>query len=179
MLEFEPFHRVAEIDRFTCGSSDLDDFIKTEEVERYDEQGYGATTLVWKDHALVAYYTAGRGEVDTDRIESGKKTWKTKRYFVEENIPAWKIGRLAVDRSSQNKGLGRILVAKIANEAIESPSSPLIMVVRANPASIDFYRKWGFQPMVDRPRKATSSSLTLFFRLDVLHPGDVRADVDI
>ena len=178
-LEFEPFHRVAEIDRFSCGASHLDKFIQTEEVEKYHEQGYGDTTLVWRDHSVVGYYTVGRGELDAEWLKVGQKSFTTRREFVEDNIPAMKIGRLAVDRHIQKKGLGRIILVKIATETMEMTPRPPILVVRANPDSIEFYEKFGFQPVTKRPKKATSGSMTLFFVLDTLGPNDIRGEVDL
>ena len=167
------------MDRFTCGSPDLDRFVKSEEVEVYSAQGYGQTTLVWRDHSLVAYYTVGRGELSAEELHHGKKSFHTKRWFIEENIPALKIGRLAVSRLVQRKGLGQLLVAKIATDAVESGDGPRLLLVRANPGSLDFWLKCAFQPVASRPKKATSTSMTLFFRLDVLAPNDPRANFDL
>jgi GNAT superfamily N-acetyltransferase len=178
-LAFEPFRQVAEVDRFTCGSPDLDRFIKSEEVVVYSAQGYGQTTLVWQAHSLVAYYTVGRGELAAEELHQGKRSFHTKRWFVEENIPALKIGRLAVSRPLQRKGLGRLLVAKIANDAVESGDGPRLLLTRANPGSLDFWQKCAFQPVASRPKKATSTSMTLFFRLDVLAINDPRAEFDL
>lgn len=176
-LSFEPFSRVAEIERFTCGDPDLDDFIRTEEVEQYNVMGYGKTTLVWMEHELVGYYAVGPGEVDAEILKVGQRGFHTKRSFIENSIPAIKIGRLAVERRFQKKGIGRTLVAKILDDAIHGEYIPPIVAVRATPRSIEFYLKCGFRPFSAKPKKATSGSLSLFFRLDVLNPVDVRADV--
>lgn len=178
-LSYSPFSRVAELSDFSCGVGDLDDFIHTGEVQEYAASGYGQTTLVWRDKQVVAYYTVGLGELSAEKLKVGIKTFHTKRFFIEENVPTVKLRALAVDRRVQGKGIGRILVAKIAHDATENPQTPPIMVTRATPQSIDFYRKCGFVPVSERPKKVASGSLTLFFRLDVLGTPDIRVDVPV
>jgi GNAT superfamily N-acetyltransferase len=178
-LSFSPFSKVAELEWFHCGSGDLDEFLKTDQVQKYAAQGYGQTTLVWREHELSGYYTLGYGEISAEQLKKGVKASPLPGYFIEENVPAAKIGRLAVDRRHQGKGIGRVMVAKILNDVMEGPSVPPVMVVRANPGSIDFWLKCGFSPVVGSQRGRTSSSMTLFFVIGTLHEPDIRAMVNV
>lgn len=93
-LEFERFSvENADVKNFTCGDKDLDDFLTTDEVEFYERENLGTTFLVYYEHELVAYFTIS---MDSLRREYVKRM--TKRDFVKkvEEIPAMKIGRLAV-----------------------------------------------------------------------------------
>lgn len=181
-LSFSPYSKVAALDGFHSGSGDLDEFLKTEQVQKYADQGYGQTTLVWRDMELVAYYTLGYGEISAEQLKKGWKRVKASplpAYFIEENVPAAKIGRLAVDRGHQGKGIGRTLVARILNDVMNGPYVPPVMVTRANPGSIEFWQKCGFSPVVGSPKGKTSGSMSLFFLIGTLHEPDIRVAVDI
>ena len=181
-LLFRPFSRVTEIEGFSCGARDLDDFLKTEEVQEYAEQGYGKTTIVWQNGDLVGYYTVGYGELSAEELKRGRRRHKMSALpgrFIEENMPAVKIGRVAVDRRHQKKGIGRVIVAKIMDDTMNTPSSPLLVVTRANPGSIGFWERCGFIPVADKAGKSTSGSLTLFFDLRRLNEPDIRADIPL
>lgn len=65
------------------------------------------------------------------------------------------------------------------DDTMNAPSSPLLMVTRANPDSIGFWKRCGFNPVADKPKKSTSGSLTLFFDLRRLNEPDIRADVPL
>lgn len=99
--------------------------------------------------------------------------------LIEEYVPAVKIARLAVQSSRQRTGIGRILIAKIANDIVETPAAPHLLVVRANPDSVAFYEKCGFQSISSHQRRGASGSLTLFFNLDSLNSPDIRSEVAI
>ncbi|HEV2519113.1 MAG TPA: GNAT family N-acetyltransferase [Thermoplasmata archaeon] len=180
-MTYTPFSRSGATDEFSCGSNDLDEFLNTPQVVKYESLGYGATTLVWIEEELVAYYTVGPGEIDSEQIQRAKKERKKSKpsRLIEEYVPAVKIARLAVASTRQKTGIGRILIAKIANDVVQTPSTPHLLVVRANPGSIDFYEKCGFQSISAHQRRGASGSLTLFFSLDVLHSHDVRSDIDL
>lgn len=181
-LSFSPFSKVAELEGFHSGSGDLDEFLKTEQVQKYAEQGYGQTTLVWRDRELAAFYTLGYGEISGEQLKKGWKRVKASPlpgYFIEENVPAAKIGRLAVDRSQQGKGIGRTLVAKMLNDVMDGPSVPPVAVTRANPGSLEFWEKCGFTPVIGSPKGKTSGNMTLFFVIGTLHEPDIRAEIDI
>ncbi len=56
-LNIEPFLETQRVAGFSCGNTDLDDSLNTEEVEKYDREGLGKTYLVFYNGDLVAYFT--------------------------------------------------------------------------------------------------------------------------
>ena len=76
-------------------------------------------------------------------------------------IPAVLLGRLAVDRSVQGKGLGEFLLVdalKRVAAASQTIGVHAVLVDALHEAAAAFYAAYGFVPLVDRP-------LTLFLPL--------------
>ena len=70
------------------------------------------------------------------------------------SIPAVLIGRLAVDRDFQQRGLGAALLADALQRAATSDIAAFAAIVDAiNDDAVDFYRKHGFIAFEDRPRQ--------------------------
>lgn len=83
--------------------------------------------------------------------------YRTLRYPV----PAFRIGKLAVDRDFQGNGVGRWLLTQALLKAVEVSHSAAVFAVLVD--AIDekakaFYLKYGFIPLEERP-------LTLFLPL--------------
>lgn len=109
LVSYEPFKEKGRVRRFTCGHPDLDSFLNTEEVEEYERENLGRTTLVYYDGQLVAYYTISSDGLRLEYIQSKKisKSHVKSGKEVVETIPSLKIGRLAVQSEFQNSGIGR------------------------------------------------------------------------
>lgn len=108
-LDIEPFRETQRVRGFSCGNRDLDEFLNTEQVERYEQEGLGRTYLVFYEGGPVAYFTVSFGSLRIEYL----KTWKSFSRMSEmqlEAIPALTIGRLAVDRRYQTRGIGRALL---------------------------------------------------------------------
>ncbi|HLF06871.1 MAG TPA: GNAT family N-acetyltransferase [Thermoplasmata archaeon] len=166
-LQYEAFKETLRVRDFDSGSKDLDDFLNTEEVEAYEDEGLGRTTLVFYRGELVAYFTTS---FDGLRVEY-LKTWKSFTRLAEfklEVVPAVKIGRLAVQRAWQSKGIGRHLIRWVAGMALElgGTSGVRLLIVQAKKESIPFYEKCGFQLTVETKReRKRENNRTMFFDL--------------
>ena len=57
LLSYEPFRERGQVRRFSCGEPDLDSFLNTREVEEYEHENLGRTTLVYYNGQFVVYYT--------------------------------------------------------------------------------------------------------------------------
>ncbi len=84
-----------------------------------------------------------------------------------ETIPALKIGRLAVDRRYQNRGVGRLLIKYIAGMAIEigRGTGIRLLILQAKPQSVPFYLKAGFQLTYEVKRERGRRNRTMFLDL--------------
>ena len=165
-LDIQPFWETEQVHAFDCGNEDLNDFLSTEEVRRYEQEMVGKTYLVFHKGRLVGFFTVSQGGL---RIEYLRK-WKSFSRMSEmklEAIPALVIGRLAVDGGHQGRGIGRALIKYIAGMAIETQGKMgvRLLILQAKPESIEFYMKCGFQLTVPTARERKRKNRTMFFDL--------------
>jgi len=168
-ISVEPFKENQDVLRFTCGNRDLDEFLTTEEVKRYEVQGLGKTYLVYLEGHLVAYFTVCN---DSLRVEYLKKTksFSKSAELIVDSYPAVKIGRLATAMEWQRRGIGRAVVAYIARAALESGArfGVRLLIVEAKPESITFYERCGFELTFETARERGRKNRTMFLDLQDL-----------
>lgn len=165
-LRIEPFLETRKVQTFDCGEKDLNDFLNTEEVTRYETEGLGRTYLVYYQGNLVAYFTVSFDSLRTEYLETVKSFSKLGEMHLEA-LPAVKIGRLAVDRNYHNMGIGRLLTKYIAGMALElgGRMGVRLLILQAKPGSISFYEKFGFQLTRRVGRERGRRNRTMFLDL--------------
>jgi len=165
----EPFKENQDVLRFTCGNRDLDEFLTTEEVRRYEVQGLGRTYLVYLHGNLVAYFTVCNDSLRVEYLRKTKSFSKSAELIVD-SYPAVKIGRLATAKDWQRRGIGRAVVAYIAKAALESGArfGVRLLIVEAKPESIAFYERCGFELTYETARERGRRNRTMFLDLQDL-----------
>ncbi|MBU4032374.1 MAG: GNAT family N-acetyltransferase [Candidatus Thermoplasmatota archaeon] len=168
-MSFQPFQTdTKNILGFDCGNKELNDFLCTEEVRKFNEEHLGRTTLVFYSGELVAYYTLSNSSLRKEYLQSYKSFSKMGEFKLEE-FPSITIGRLAVDKRWQGKGIGRVIMQKIMVQALNSSESAgvRLLLVQAKQDAFDFYLKLGFEFVFDskreRSRFKARGTRTLFF----------------
>jgi len=167
-LKIERFLETRNVQSFDCGNKDLNDFLCTEEVKRYEDEGLGRTYLAYYRGSLVAYFTVSFDSLRVEYLKTVKSFSKLAEMKLEA-LPAVKIGRLATDRQFQNMGIGRLLIKYIAGMALEmgGKMGVRVLVLQAKPESIPFYEKCGFQLTREVKRERGRRNRTMF--LDLYH----------
>jgi GNAT superfamily N-acetyltransferase len=165
-LRYEPYNASLAVQRFDSGEPGLDDFLNTHEVREYDKQNLGRTTLVYNEGQLVAFFTTCVAELKLDYVyeKKTKKSYIKLGEHIIDKIPSIKIGRLAVQRSHQNKGIGRCLLKHIVGHAlfINQTTAVRLLIVEAKPDSEEFYSKYGFQHVIPGKERHRRNH-TMFF----------------
>lgn len=93
---------------------------------------------------LLAYYTLASASVLLDQLPSTIQK-KLPRYAA---VPAVRMGRLAVDKSHRQKGLGSTLLADALTRACRSEITAFALIVDAKDhEAIQFYRQHGFMSL--------------------------------
>jgi ribosomal protein S18 acetylase RimI-like enzyme len=78
------------------------------------------------------------------------------RRLPRHPVPAALIGRLAVDRAAQRKGLGRLLLADAVQRTVgvsEQLAIHAVVVDAKNEPAREFYRAYGFRSLADQPMR--------------------------
>lgn len=132
---------------FQCGSEPLDDYVRryaSQDVRRNIARVFVATPQNDPQH-LAGFFTLSAGSVSCSSLPASLAR-KLPRYPV----PVALIGRLAVGKEFQGKGLGSILLAD-ACQKVSQASAVLavagIIVDAKDDAANSFYAHFGFIPL--------------------------------
>jgi len=138
---------------FDCGAPELNEYLA-----RYARQNHevgGAKTFVAVPQAgakqIFGFYSISPGAVEFARVPA-ELTRRLGRY----EVLVFRLGRLAVDRESQGKGLGGELLLAAAERALavaaEVGGVALAIDAKDDDAA-QWYERFGAQRLLDDPRK--------------------------
>lgn len=162
----EPFWIVEELrpdhDRsgFSSGHSSLDDYIRLY-ASQNDRSGVSRTFVAVQPrlNRVLGYYALAAGAVAFESL-----TDEQRKRLPRYPVPVAHIGRLAVEASSQGRGLGAFLLVD-AFARIERASASLgihaIEVVAIDDRARSFYLKHGFTSLRDDARHLYISMKTV------------------
>lgn len=138
----EPLAEIHELNDFFSGVSSLDDWLKRR-ARPNQISGASRTYVVADRHRVVGYYALASGA-----IAAADSVGRFRRNMPDP-IPVVVLGRLAIDRSQQGRGLGRALFRDCALRVVHAADTIGIrgIVVQAisNQAKA-FYQALGFDP---------------------------------
>jgi GNAT superfamily N-acetyltransferase len=100
---------------------------------------------------IVAYYSLVYASLDRTLLPA-----KVTKGLGKYDIPIMPLARLAVDRREQGKGLGQALLKDAilrTMQAAEIAGLKCLLVDAKDEFAADFYRKHGFEPVINDPLK--------------------------
>lgn len=142
----EPLSRHHDRASFGCGQESLDTYLK-QYARQNDEKGLSRTFVAVEDvgqAAILGYYTLSNGSVSFEHLPAERLP----RY----PIPTVLLARLAVDKSQQGRGLGKILLMDALRRAARISQEAgvfAVEVVALNEEARRFYLKYGFHALED------------------------------
>ena len=131
-------HDVADFD---SGTPPLDDWLKRHALKN-EESGASRTYVVCIARKVVGYYALSAGSIL--QSESPGRV----RRNMPDPIPVILLGRLAVDRSLQGKGIGKALLRDAVMRTISAAEITGVRAILIHAISEDakhFYKSCGFQ----------------------------------
>lgn len=156
-FEFHPLDKSFDRTSFDCGSHELNSFLKTK-ARQNQSIGFNKTFVAIKsgdkEKVVLGYFSLSMGEIDISVIPQHLK-------LPRHPIPVARMGRLAVDKSTQGKGLGKLLLVDAmmrVQAAAELVGVYAFLVDAKDEAAKNFYLKYGFISLF-------SDEMTLFFPL--------------
>lgn len=135
--KLNPLHR---IEGFDSGNSQLDDWLKRRALKN-EMDGASRTYVLCAGEIVIAYYCLANGAV-----AQTSATGRVRRNMPDP-IPVMVIGRLAVDRCWQGKGIGRALLRDAILRTLQAAEIAGIRAILVHAISEDakrFYEKCGF-----------------------------------
>ena len=138
---------------FDCGEAVLDDWLRRRAWNNLMTAASRTYVVYPQDSlAIVAYFALSMGQILAQDVAGSM------RRNMPTFIPAVVLGRLAIDRAWQGKGLGRALIADVVRRSLRASSevSARLVVVHAISAAAEaFYLHHGFTRLpVDSPTLA-------------------------
>jgi ribosomal protein S18 acetylase RimI-like enzyme len=133
---------------FSCGNDALDAFLKTL-AGQYERKGVSRTfvAVVPGEKRVVGYYAAAAGSFTFNSLPPADR-----KGLPKHPLPTVHLGRLAVDRSCQGRGLGETLLFHFLRKAREIAAGLGVFAVdvwATDDQARAFYLKYGFMPLTD------------------------------
>jgi len=135
---------------FHCGDSALDRYFQTQVTQDIRRRITNCFVVVETATGQVAaYYTLSAASIPLVDLPPDEAR-RLPRY---PTLPAVRIGRLAVDQRFQRRGLGELMLMNAVHRTIQGAAAALALLVDAkNDQTAAFYKRYGFRPIVSRPR---------------------------
>lgn len=140
----EPHH---ELEEFASGVEPLDTWLK-ERARANQASGASRTYVTCADNRVVGYYSLAAGSV-LHHIATGRV-----RRNMPNPVPVALLGRLAIDRGWQGRGLGAALLQDAVLRVIgaaETIGVRAILVHAISEEATAFYKHWGMRPSPVEP----------------------------
>lgn len=128
---------------FHSGNVNLDRFFQLFAGQNQFRHHIGTTYVALEKNKIVGFVTVSVGHIEIDQLP--KSVRPPHRY----PLPILRIARLAVAYASQNRGIGKELLKycfRLAQD-LSDRYGCCGVVVDAKPESIDFYKRYGFEPI--------------------------------
>lgn len=147
----EPLSRDHERGRLDCGEPALDEYLRR--YARQNQDSGIARTFVAVGTAeprrVLGYYSLSVGAIDRENLPS-----RAAKRFPAFPIPVARLGRLAVDRPMQGKGLGEDLMMDALRRSVRVSAEVGIVAVlidAKHERARRFYARYEFEALPEQP----------------------------
>jgi ribosomal protein S18 acetylase RimI-like enzyme len=135
---------------FCCGDDVLDRYFQTQVTQDMRRRITNCFVVVEiATGHVAAYYTLSAASIPLVDLPPDE----TRRLPRYPTLPAVRIGRLAVDRRFQRRGLGELMLMNAVHRTMQDAAAAFALLVDAkNDLAAGFYRRYGFRPIAGKPR---------------------------
>ena len=148
----EPLDRHHDRASFSCGEPALDRYLRqqaTQDVRRRVAQVFVATGYVSRE--IIGYYTLSAASFEKDRLPA-----ELAQRLPHYPVPAVVIGRLAIDRGHQGRGLGEFLLLDAIRRVVRAGDAIgvyAVVVDAKSDSAVAFYERYGFRAFPSTARR--------------------------
>ncbi len=149
-FRFAPLGAEHNREPFDCGEEALDRYLKTQATQDTRRRVANCFVAMEPANGVVAgYYTIGSAGIPFVDLPA-EESRRLPRY---PSLPAVRVGRLAVDRKFQGRGLGEMLLLDAMRRSMNLPPAVYALLVDAkNDHAAAFYQRYGFRVFASQPR---------------------------
>lgn len=146
----EPIGKRHDRDSFDCGEPALNDFLRRH-ARRSHEKGAAKTFLAVSNssRAILGFYTLCPGSLVYARTPE-----TVRKGLARHDVPVFRLGRLAVGRSVQGKGLGGQLLLAGGRRCLLAAAEVggvALLIDAKNERVANWYSSYGAIPLDDAP----------------------------
>lgn len=139
-----------ERDKFSCGNELLDNYFRFQAKQDVKRKLSACFVLIDIETKIITgYYTLSTSSIPKAVIPESFGNRLPKSY---SSIPTILLGRLAVDKNFQGKGIGKILLIDALKRCFEASNSIGAFAVVVDPVDNEaerFYKRYGFIKLPD------------------------------
>jgi len=140
----EPLGAQHELGGFDCGNAILNGWLQ-QRAQANERQGVSRTMVICPagGNSVIAYASLSAGAIVLAEVPGSL------RRNMPDPLPVVVLGRLAVDRRHQGKGLGRALVADAVRRSLDARrliGARALLVHAIDAPAAAFYSSLGFRP---------------------------------
>jgi len=149
MSRIVPFDKKYDHSGFDCGVPALNNYLRTQASQDIrNHYSVMFVALAADADKIVGFYTLSNASAPLNQIlgDPGDMQKKLPKY---PNIPAIRLGRLAVDKSVQGLGIGKRLLADAVLQSLKYPAWAVMLVDAKDTQASVFYKKHGFTAIDD------------------------------
>jgi GNAT superfamily N-acetyltransferase len=146
-----PLAKQHERAAFDCGDADLDLYLQR--YARQNHESGGAKCFVAAPSAtparVLGFYTLSPAS-----LEYGRTPAVAKKGLARYDVPVFRLGRLAVDKSVQGRGLGGALLLRAADRCIrvaQDVGGVALLIDAKNDRAARWYESYGALRLDDAP----------------------------
>lgn len=165
MFNLEPLGKQHDREGFDCGVEALNSYL-SQVARQHEAKGVARTYVLTDDEKTIAgFFTLTFCQIDGGTLP------KALAKKLPKQIPAMRLGRLAVSKSRQKQGIGQMLIssALVMVERAEKIAGGIGLFVDAkDEAAAAYYAEFGFCPLDDTP-------LTLFLPIQTIRQHNATA----
>lgn len=149
---FGPHHKKLRA-AFSCGSPELDKYLKERATQDIDRRA-AAVYVLLADNRIAGYYTLSADNIDVRDLPEG--------IVAQLNLPRYPyigatlIGRLARDLAYKGQGIGELLLVDALKRSLSTSrdiASAAVVVDAKDEKAHKFYVDFGFIPFPDSQKK--------------------------
>jgi GNAT superfamily N-acetyltransferase len=136
---------------FDCGDTDLNEFLQRH-ARKSHEKGGAKTFLVIDDadgSKILGFYSISPASIAYERTPE-----VVKRGLARHEVPVFRLGRLAVDKSAQGQGLGGQLLLAAGRRGLyvaAEAGGVALLIDAKNERVAKWYASYGAVPLLDSP----------------------------
>lgn len=149
----EPIGRHHDRKSFNCGAADFNAYLARYSRQNHKSGGAKAFVAVSPEESarVLGFYSISPGSIEFARVPANL-TRKLGRY----EVPVFRLGRLAVDRTVQGQGLGGDLLVAAGERALAVAAEVggvALAIDAKDQNAARWYERFGAEPLLDDPLK--------------------------